>query len=195
MSGGDDPLNPIERIVFDHIKECSAVLDIGAGNLRVKKKMLNAGFTGKYMTLDRSPEFDPDYSSLEELPEGQFDAICMLELIEHIPLADFDEFMDAVLQALSPGGRLVISTPNAEFISTIWAADITHVHAYRAADLAAYLHLRGVRSTIYRITWKTPHAPLKERIRFQAARLLTRGILQVDYAKGVLLTGECFQEP
>ena len=190
MSAPTDPLNPLEQLIFEFVGPARSLLDVGAGNGRVKAKLQRAGLSAKYSTLDRSPEFNPDYRSLDEVPEASFDAVLALEVIEHIPLADFDEFMDGVLRCLTPRGRLLISTPNSAFVGSIWDADMTHVHAYRAQDLAAYLHLRGVKSKIYRVVWAPPRPGLRERLRRVAMKVLTRGILQLDYARGVLLLGE-----
>jgi predicted SAM-dependent methyltransferase len=185
----DDPreLNDVDRIILEALRSSSKALDIGAGDLRVKRKLQSAGLSAEYLTLDPTREFPHEYSSLDEVPSRSHDAVLLLEVIEHITLSDFFGFMDRVFDVLTPEGVLIISTPNAEFISSIWAADMTHVHAYRAADLAAFLHCHGFRSNIYRVAWKARKASFVERARFQAARLITRGILQVDYARGVLV--------
>lgn len=190
MAGANEPgLNPTERLIFDHIASAERVLDIGAGDLRVKHRLLRAGFRGRYESTDVSAEANHDYAAVADAPSITFDAVLLLEVVEHVTLDDFDRFMDEVLRVLRPGGKLVVSTPNADFIQSIWSADMTHRHPYRAVDLAAYLHLRGVSSTIHRVAWQSPRDSLRERLRQQAARLLTRGILQVDYARGVLLLG------
>lgn len=57
----------------------------------------------------------------------------------------------------------------------------------RSVGLATYLHLRGVECTIYRANLTTPTPTPRERLLRAAAKLITRGILQVDYAHGVML--------
>ncbi len=182
-----DALNEVDRTVFDAIFGCRTVLDLGAGDLTMKRKVLRYGFPGRYLTLDPSKEFDYDFHTLDEVPDGSVDAVVILEVIEHIALANVFGFLDTVERKLKPDGRLIISTPNAEYIGSIWAADMTHVHAYRGIDLAALLDLKGFQSALYRIGWISPRASVRERLRYHAARLLTRGILQVDYARGVLV--------
>ena len=144
----------------------------------------------RLLTVDRSPEFHPDYQSVTDVPSNMIDTVLALEVIEHIPLAQFDEFIDEILRAMKPTGRLVISTPNAAYIGSIWEGDMTHVHAYGAEDLAAYLDLRGFRCQIFRVAWRSERARFKERLRLIAAKILTRGILQLDYARGVVVLAE-----
>lgn len=189
MADATDPeLSPAEQLMLAHFADAERVLDIGAGDLRMKARFQAAGFAGCYETTDQSPEFEYDYRSLEDAPTDGFDAVVVLEVIEHIPLDAFDDFVDGVLRVLKPNGRLVLSTPNASCIKTIWAGDMTHRHPYRSPDLAAYLHLRGVESEIHRVTWRAPSASRSERVRYNVAKVLAR-IQQVDYAEGVFLLG------
>lgn len=44
--------------------------------------------------------------------EGPFDAVTMIELIEHLEPAVVDATIDESLERLRPGGKLVITTPN-----------------------------------------------------------------------------------
>jgi hypothetical protein len=183
-------LNGVDNLLLSSLWDCARILDVGAGDLAVKHKLQSGGLRGLYHTLDLSQEFAHDFSDLNQVPASSYDAILVLEVIEHIALRDFFTFLERLITKLDQGGRLVISTPNAEFISSIWAADMTHVHAYRSIDLAALLELKGFRSSLYRVAWLSPRASLRERLRYQAARFLTRGILQVDYARGILLVAE-----
>lgn len=124
MSRGDEPLNPTEAKLFEFVASAASVVDIGAGDGRIEQKFRSSGFSGAYATVDSSLEFGPDYTSVEELPAAAFEAALLLEVIEHVPLASFDGFMDDVLRCLTPDGRLVISTPNAAYIGSIWEGDM-----------------------------------------------------------------------
>lgn len=187
MERGDAPLNPVESTILEFVRSAASVVDIGAGDGRVERRLRSAGFSGHVATVDTSPEFHPDFSSVEELPAGSFDAALLLEVIEHVPLAEFDALMDRVIDCLTPDGRLVVSTPNAAYVGSIWEADMTHVHAYRLQDLAAYLHLRGFDCRLFRVAWQQPRPRPKERVRLALAKIVARGILQLDYARGVLV--------
>lgn len=184
-----------ERLIFGSISGRRTVLDVGAGDLRIRKKMLDAGFTGSYLTLDHSTEYQYDYSSLNDVPRQSVDAIVCLEVIEHIPLEESFQFFETLTQKLTPGGRIILSTPNADAIWSLWSSDFTHVHSYRSVDLAAYLHVLGFESQLYRIAWQSPHERLSEKLRFQIARVITRKLLQVDYARGIMVVASRTASP
>lgn len=190
MSRADEPLNPTESKLFEFVGSAASVVDIGSGDGRIKEKFHRSGYAGTYTTVDSSLEFSPSYSSVEDLPTAAFQAALLLEVIEHVPLTSFDEFMDHVLRCLAPGARLVISTPNAAYVGSIWEADMTHVHAYRLQDLAAYLHLRGFDCRLFRVSWQPPHPTIRQRLRLVSAKVVARWILQLDYARGVLLLAQ-----
>ena len=44
MSRGDDPLNPTEAKVFEFVASAASVVDIGAGDGRIREKFRHAGF-------------------------------------------------------------------------------------------------------------------------------------------------------
>jgi SAM-dependent methyltransferase len=190
MSRGNDPLNPTEAKLFEFVASAASVVDIGAGDGRIREKFRTAGFRGEYTTVDSSPEFAPEYSSIEALPAAAFDAALLLEVIEHVPLASFDGFMDHVLRCLTSDGRLVVSTPNAAYVGSIWEGDMTHVHAYRLQDLAAYLHLSGFDCRLFRVSWQSPRPTVTQRVRLLSAKVVTRWMLQLDYARGVLVLAQ-----
>ena len=134
-------LNPVRlqyvRDMIDQhwqVDECSrrplegkSALDVGcgAGLLTEPLARLGATVTG----IDAAPEviavardhatamgIEIDYrnSAVEEI-EGQFDLITALEVIEHV--AEPQAFLDTIGRRLSPGGLVILSTPNA----TAWS--------------------------------------------------------------------------
>jgi SAM-dependent methyltransferase len=191
MQGPDElGLNPTEQAILGHVVGAKRLLDIGAGDLRVKTRLQRSGFAGTYETVDVSRDVQHDYNDVASAPGAAFDAVLLLEVIEHIRLEDFDAFMDEVIRVLKPGGRVVISTPNPAFISTIWAESMDHRHPYPANDLAAYLQIRGIGTEeVYRVNWASPHEPPWEKVRREMARVVMRGLLRVDYCRGLLLLG------
>jgi 2-polyprenyl-3-methyl-5-hydroxy-6-metoxy-1,4-benzoquinol methylase len=44
--------------------------------------------------------------------DGSFDAITIIELIEHLAVAEIDAMLSEARRVLAPGGRLFLSTPN-----------------------------------------------------------------------------------
>ena len=83
----------------------------------------------------------------------RFDAVTMIELIEHLPAATARALLAEARGLLSPGGRLVLTTPN---YGSLWPAiewglnlassvsyEAQHVNRYRRGRLAADLAAAG----------------------------------------------------
>jgi predicted SAM-dependent methyltransferase len=189
LSWEDTPeLNECQRMVFERTRHATRLLDFGAGNNRLKRKFLAAGFRGKYETLDISTEEQHEYRSLGEVG-GQFDAILCLEVIEHMTLNDYVDLMDAFGTFLAPGGLLVISTPNPLCVVPMWVNDAGHLQQYPLADLAADLVLRGHDVEAFRVRHGAWPRGLRPRLRFFATRVLCY-LLNVDYAHGIVVIGK-----
>ena len=78
---------------------------------------------------------------------GQYDAILLLDVLEHIPREEQFDFLAALHGALAPGGRLICSVPNAN--STLAARhrynDWTHRVGFTEHSLEFALHHGGFR--------------------------------------------------
>ncbi len=181
-------LNEYERVIFDRTRHATRLLDFGGGDNRLKRKFLAAGYGGRYETLDISSEGQHEYSSLSEI-KGEFDAILCLEVIEHMSLNDYVDLMDAFGKILSPGGVLVISTPNPLCVVPMWAGDPGHVQQYPIADLAADFVIRDHDVEAFRVRYGAWPRGVRARLRFFAMRALCY-LLSVDYAHGILVIGK-----
>jgi SAM-dependent methyltransferase len=192
-SAQDDELNEIQRIIFDRTKNAPRILDFGAGDNRLKRKFIEAGFKGKYETLDFADSEDHDYSSLEQI-KGKVDAIICLEVIEHMHLNDYVDLMDEFGKILNPGGSVIISTPNALCVVPMWSLDTGHIQQYPLADLAADFVVRGYDVEAFRV-W---HGPWPKGIRRRLRLLTMRGLcylLSVDYAHCIAIIGKSKTAP
>jgi 2-polyprenyl-3-methyl-5-hydroxy-6-metoxy-1,4-benzoquinol methylase len=79
-------------------------------------------------------------------PDGYFDAVLCLEVLEHIA---FDrEIIKEIVRVLRPGGRLLLSTPNAETVSLLTKPH--HARHYDSSALASLLASAGLQ-----IEWMT----------------------------------------
>ena len=184
----DDELNEAQRIIFDRTKNAPRILDFGAGDNRLKRKFVAAGFQGSYETLDLGDSTDHTYSSLSQVKE-KFDAIICLEVIEHMSLNDYVDLMDEFGRLLNPGGVVVISTPNALCIVPMWSLDTGHIQQYPLADLAADFVVRGFDVEAFRV-WQGPWPKgIRKRMRLFVMRGLCY-LLSVDYAHGILVIGK-----
>lgn len=179
-----DQLCPIEQIYFQSIEGAEQLLDVGAGDLRIKDKMLRAGFAGKYHTLDVNREYEHDFNSLDDVTEN-YDAILCLDVIEHLPLAEGLAMLDRLFDALNPGGVLVLQTPNARCIRSPYGWDMTHLHTYNLPDLWSYCASR-CSSVIGRRVWFTPsQQSLSGRLLGFVHKAIVTRILGLDYADNI----------
>lgn len=76
---------------------------------------------------------------------GEFDLVLGLDIIEHFTKPEVLEFLDACFEALKPGGRLVLQTPNSE---SPWGSvhrynDFTHEVGFNPNALTRLLGLCG----------------------------------------------------
>ena len=143
-------LNPAERVIFERVRAASRLLDFGAGDLRLKRKFIEAGFSGRYETLDISEEFPHEYTDLAQV-RGPFGAILCLEVIEHLPLTAFESVIGRLCELLEPGGVLVLSTPNPLCVVPMWSRDSGHIQQYPLHDLIADFLARGLSADPYRV--------------------------------------------
>jgi len=73
----------------------------------------------------------------------EFDLITGLDIIEHLSKDNVLDFLDACHEALKPGGRIVLQTPNAEspWGSALRYADFTHEVSFTPGCLCRLLSL------------------------------------------------------
>lgn len=125
----DDPANPLNRIV-KIIPAGAKVLDIGAGNGILARLLSASGQPVEIDAVEPDPvaqdAAEPYYRSMFrgglnaylESCQGHevcYDFIVMADVIEH--LANPEPVLRSLKSLLSPGGSLIISTPNVAFAS------------------------------------------------------------------------------
>jgi hypothetical protein len=181
-----DGLDETERLVWRTLAPCRRILDVGAGDNRIKRKFLALGYAGTFETVDVSPEFDHDYRSLAEVA-GPYDGILALDIIEHMTLDEFHPFFERLTALVAGGGSLVISTPNPACVSPMWATDMTHVQQYPLNDLLALLLIAGFECEAYRVLYTRQRLSPVEHVRLLMKKVVTTKILGTDYADGLLV--------
>jgi len=92
---------------------------------------------------------------IETFPDStHFDAICMGEVLEHIPLVSVQGVLEHCLRLLAPGGQLLLTTPNPHYLALRWRGAGTvlggaHVSAHCPTALSQFCqHLGYVNATL-----------------------------------------------
>jgi len=177
------------KILLDCFKKYNNphILDIGAGDRRLKKIIELMDLKFEYKSMDISKGIEHDYDDIKNIKE-KFDIITMLELIEHLTLDIALLYLSAAFEILENNGTLIISTPNIDHINQLWKQDITHIQQYPAKDLYAILRMIGFSKDIiiYRINLSSTKKNFK-RIVLEKSRIILNKILGTDHAHGILI--------
>ena len=182
-------LSQVEQVCFDAVHKAERLLDYGAGDLTVMRKLRQAGYAGEYHTLDIGDEYTYTYSDLSQVTET-YDAILCLDVIEHLSLQEGLTLLGRLAGLLSPGGRLVLQTPNARCVRPPLAWDMTHLHCYNLGDLWAYLECQELDCRGYRVVFRESRTTWREKLRFLVTAFLVTRICGLDYADNIVLIGK-----
>jgi len=77
------------------------------------------------------------------LPDGPWDVVACLDVLEHIQ--DEGPFLEAVRASLAPGGRLVLTVPAHAFLFSEWDRRLQHFRRYSRRGLRQRLEASGFR--------------------------------------------------
>jgi len=179
-----DGLCEIEKVYFEAVREARSLLDVGAGDLRIMRKLQAAGYRGEYHTQDVGSERTYTYRDLDEV-KRKYGAILCLDVIEHLPLQEGLGMVRAMIALLEPGGALVIQTPNAAYIPDPRSWDMTHVHLYNAGDLWAWLTCEGLEVSLYRVALREEHPNPIVDARVAITDYMKKKILGCDFANNI----------
>jgi len=170
--------NPWE-LLREYAGNNDTVLEVGAGEASYRKHFPK---TLKYKTMDIDPEVKVDYRSLRGIKE-KFDSVWMLNLVEHLTIAQLEGYAEDIKKILKPGGRVIIWTHNVYALPDITHYDFSHVQHYPVGDLFGILNNHGYElERAYRVLDNRGLRKLRNPFK----RLIC-GILGVDYAWGLLL--------
>jgi len=179
-----DGLCEIEQVYFDAVRSAPSLLDVGAGDLRVMRKIQKAGYAGEYHTQDIGAEGVHTYRDVAEV-NRRYGAILCLDVLEHLPLIDGLTLLDRLIAILEPGGALVLQTPNAAYIPDPRSWDMTHVHLYNLPDLHAHLTCEGFEVAGYRVVLDEPAPGLVRRAKRGISAYVKEKILGCDHANNI----------
>ena len=174
----------IERIFLDAVRESPSLLDVGAGDLRMMRKLVRGGYRGEYHTQDVGQEGEYTYRDLADIKRG-YGAILCLDVIEHLPLRDGLNLVHQLISLLSPGGVLILQTGNALYVPEPRTWDMTHLHSYNVQDLWAFLTCAGLESSGYRVRFSPPRQGPIRALRQAIKAYIKLRILECDYANSI----------
>ena len=156
-------LDCLEAVAFD------SLLDVGCGDGRVLGE-IGKRFPGKRLAgidvepravalagaLSPGPRYVCGDIRRDAVPGGPFDAVTLVEVLEHIPAAEVSGFLAATAARQTAGGRLVVTVPheNRPVIAK-------HEQHFSVARLSAAL---GEAYAVERITCFEKRAPVFSRL-------------------------------
>jgi SAM-dependent methyltransferase len=124
-----------------YLKDGEKVLEIGASNRDLEKRIKGRLPRAVYKSLDVDRTYPHDYSSFDEIREP-FDLVLLFEVIEHLSLEEGIEMVGRIYQILNPGGRVVLSTPNVYTPGQYWK-DASHLVPYHYEEVGGLFLSQG----------------------------------------------------
>lgn len=171
--------------LLPNIKDGDSVLEVGAGDRRFEKKIMDAGRNITYRGMDTDPDTVQDYRSLDGVDE-RFDLVFMFELIEHLSPGEGLEMLTSTRKLLKDGGRILVGTPNL-YHPHRYFGDITHKTPYKYEELGGLMMMAGFKSVkVYRVY---NDALLRRLFRMHVGVLLHR-YLDIDFAGSILVEAD-----
>jgi SAM-dependent methyltransferase len=175
------PSGPAAKLFIRHLSSAETILDVGAGDRYWRDVLERLEINASYQSVDVESEHAHDFDNFFAI-ESCFDAILMLELIEHLPLETALRFLSHAVSLLHPEGVLVLGTPNPAHAHRVWSADFTHIRPWPARDLWAILLVAGLQDVeVYRQMLTNP----RRRLTMPLQRALSK-LLELDPAHGLL---------
>lgn len=162
-------------------KDCR-VLEIGAGDRALKKKLENFWGSVSYVSCDIDPNGNHDFSHIDDV-EGEFDVVCGFEVIEHVKLTDAYQMVHQCFNLLPVGGVIALTTPNI-YYPPAFLRDATHITPFCFDELGGLLQACGFEVTqIYRLYHDSI---LKKLLKRYVCYLLFR-LLGIDFAEQIMV--------
>jgi len=167
------------------------VLDIGCGSGQFLYFLRGEGYTN-LLGLDLDPvqteiarELKLDCRHLPIMDHFAADSttyglVAMLDILEHFTREELFPLLEAVASRLAPGGKLIVSVPNADSPHAARAiyADITHEIAFTPTSLEEMMFCHGLKVTAMRDPWPAPVSPVRK-----GYRMLSEAMRKVEGVK------------
>ncbi|MBI2373520.1 MAG: methyltransferase domain-containing protein [Deltaproteobacteria bacterium] len=168
-------------IVLAELHDGQRCLEVGAGDRRMKQRILSRFPRVSYESMDVDERGAHEYKSLDEV-KGAYDCIFSLEVVEHLTLDEIERWLLRLSELLSPGGILILTTPNV-YHPPAFLRDATHRTPLAHDELGGLLEAAGFTvEHIFRIHYAPPLRRLA--VRFCFGWLFR--LLGLDFARQIL---------
>jgi 2-polyprenyl-3-methyl-5-hydroxy-6-metoxy-1,4-benzoquinol methylase len=151
------------------------VLDIGCGSGQFLYFLRQQGFKDLVgIDLDREQVeiaqalgLDCRCAPVDEFLGGdgatRYGVVAMLDILEHFTREELFPILEAVSARMAPGGRLIVSVPNADSPHGLRStyADITHEISFTPTSLSELLFCHGLKVVSFRDPWPAPVSPAR----------------------------------
>lgn len=180
---------PIEKryaeVLFKCGRDHARVLEVGAGNRALHSRLRNWWPNTQYKSYDIDSETEQDFYQLEDI-DGDYNIICMFEVIEHVPPAIAKEILTKCYEVMAPGGLIFITTPNIYYPPN-YLRDATHITPWCYDELGAVSSMSGFElKDIYRLYSDSFWGKLLHRVLFYSVHK----VIGIDFAKHLLLVAQ-----
>ena len=135
----------VRDVLVDVVRDAHDVLEVGAGDRRMKQWLDKKRRGVSYRSMDIDPRGAHDYRELDQIDRA-FDCIFAFEVAEHIAFEDLPRWLAQLHELLKPGGHLVLSTPNT-FYPPAYLRDASHRTPLCYDELGGLLEAAGLRVT------------------------------------------------
>ncbi len=164
------------------LADARSVLDVGAGDRYYKQVLSKLGIAATYRSADSDNQSGAhDFGDFFQVSEA-FDAILMLELLEHVDANLGIGFLKHARNVLNPGGVLLLSTPNAHHPNQVWRSSLTHIRPWPMDDLYGVLKYAGFN----RVRLVRQYTASSKRMVIKPFTKLLYRLIELDHAQTIL---------
>jgi SAM-dependent methyltransferase len=114
----------VRDVLVEHVRDGAEVLEVGAGNRRMKTVLEGRRKGIRYESMDVDTGGEHDYYDLNDVRKT-YDVVFAFEVVEHLGLDELQPWLSRLKELLRPGGCLILSTPNIYYPPS-FLRDVTH---------------------------------------------------------------------
>lgn len=172
------------QLVRENLQMIDSILELGAGSRNFYELIRKHKPDVQYKSFDIDRTHSHDFHRLEDI-SGQYDAVCMFEVIEHVRPELALQMLRSAHRHLKAGGLLFVTTPNT-FHPPEYLRDATHITPWCYDELGAIVQLAGFDlDRVYRLYQDSFLKKVLRRFMFQPLFRL----LGLDFAKQIIAVG------